>query len=411
MRGDQEKRAEDPRVVFTLLWVVFFLHGMSPGFWLPALTNILVSRGLGGWVTAVFVVPPVCAMISPLIGGALADQRVSANRLFAWSSLISAVALAAAFWCLDAGWHPLWFVGLLGLYSLIAGPQWGFLATVSLAHLTHGERRFPLVRVGGTVGWVVGGLTLSYLLQMDTHPAAGYAAAVVRVACGLLAFLLPYTPPLGLGSSWKSSLGMDAFSLMKQRDFCVFFLVTTLFAIPLSAFYMYGPEFLKTLGDPHPTGTMTVAQVLEVVSMFLVGVAMVRFRVKTMLLWALGLSVIRYGMSAFAGVTGMIAWHIGGVALHGVCYTFYFITAQVYLDRRVDPGFKGQAQGLLAMTSNGVGPLVGALICGWLRHHCVGTDTYGWSWFWGMLAAMIAGCFGVFALFYQGRSKNSGAPE
>ena len=159
------------------------------------------------------------------------------------------------------------------------------------------------------------------------------------------------------------------------------------------------------------TGTMTVAQVLEVVSMFLVGVAMVRFRVKTMLLWALGLSVIRYGMSAFAGVTGMIAWHIGGVALHGVCYTFYFITAQVYLDRRVDPGFKGQAQGLLAMTSNGVGPLVGALICGWLRHHCVGTDTYGWSWFWGMLAAMIAGCFGVFALFYQGRSKNSGAPE
>jgi MFS family permease len=261
------------------------------------------------------------------------------------------------------------------------------------------------------VGWVAGGLTLSYLLQMDTSPAAGYAAAVVRVACGLLAFLLPYTPPLGLGSSWKSSLGMEAFSLMKQRDFCVFFLVTTLFAIPLSAFYMYGPEFLKALGDPHPTGTMTVAQVLEVVSMFLVGVAMVRFRVKTVLLWALGLSVIRYGMSAFAGVTGMIGWHIGGVALHGVCYTFYFITAQVYLDRRVDPGFKGQAQGLLAMTSGGVGPLVGALICGWLRHHCVGTDTYGWSWFWGILAAMIAGCFGVFALFYQGRGKNSGAPE
>jgi MFS family permease len=395
----------DPRVVFTLLWMVFFLNGMSPGFWLPSLTNILVSRGLGGWVTAVFVVPPVCAMISPLIGGALADQRVSANRLFAWSAVISSVVLAAAFGCLDAGWHPLWFVGLLGLYSLLSGPQWGLLATVSLTHLAQGERRFPLVRVGATVGWVAGGLLLSYLLRMDTNPAAGYAAAVTRLICGLLAFMLPHTPPLGLSKSWRSSMGLDAFCLMKQRDSCVFFLVTILFPIPLVAFYMYGPEFLKVLGDTHPTGTMTVAQGLEVVSMLLVGAAMVRFRMKTVLLWALGLSVIRYGMSALAGVTGMIHWHIIGVALHGVCFTFFFITAQVYLDRRVDPGLKGQAQGLLAMASGGLGPLAGALVCGWLHHRCVGADLLGWAWFWAILAVLIAGCFGIFAVFYQGRAR------
>lgn len=394
-------------MIFTVLWAVFFFHGMTPGFWLPALTNILGARGLADWVPAVFVVPPVCALISPLIGGALADQRIAADRLFAWSSVICSLVLVAAFASLDAGWHPMWFVSLLGLYSLLSGPTWGLLATVSLTNLSHGERQFPLVRVGATIGWVAGGLLTSYVLHADTSPTAGYASAAARLMGGLLAFLLPHTPPLGGGTSWKSRFGLDAFSLLKHRDQCVFFVVTALFSIPISAFYMYGPEFLKVLGDQHPAGTMTIAQGLEVAGMFLIGSVMTRYRVKTVLLWALGLSVMRFAMSSYAGVSEQILWHIGGVALHGVCYTFYFITAQVFLDRRVDPGMKGQAQGLLAMVSGGLGPLIGAVVCGWLRNQFVATDVHGWSIFWGILAAMIAGCFAIFAVFYQGLGKQS----
>lgn len=391
-------------MIFTVLWVVFFFHGMTPGFWLPALTNILGARGLGDWVPAVFVVQPVCALISPLIGGALADQRVPADRLFAWSSLIGSLALLGAFGSLDANWHPAWFVGLLGLGSLLSGPTWGLLATISLTNLSHGERQFPLVRVGATIGWVVGGLMTSYVLMADTSPVAGYASAFTRFLTGALAFLLPHTPPLGTSTSLKSRLGLDAFSLLKQRDHWVFFLVTGLFSIPITAFYMYAPEFLKVLGDHHPSGTMTIAQVLEVAGMLLVGAVMTRFRVKTVLCWALGLSVLRFAMSAAAGagLAGAIWWHIAGVALHGVCYTFYFITAQVFLDRRVEPGLKGQVQGLLAMVSGGLGPLIGAVVCGWLRAVCVTENGGGWDWFWGILAAMIAGCFAIFVMLYQG---------
>lgn len=393
----------DPRGIFTSLWVVFFFQGMTPGFWVPALTNILRSRELGDWVPVVFIVPPICALISPLIGGALADQRVPADRLLAWSSLICSLLLTAAFGCLDAGWNPYWFVGLLGLYSLVSGPTWGLLATISLTNLSHGERQFPLVRLGASLGWVAGGLMTSFLLHADTSPVAGYAAGAMRLVAGGLAFMLPHTPPLGNATSLKSRLGLDAFALMKQRDHCVFFVVTALFSIPLSAFYMYAPEFLKDLGDGHPTGTMTVAQVLEVAGMLLLGSVMVRYRVKTVLLWALGLSVLRFGMSAYAGVIGSMGWHIAGLALHGLCYTFYFITAQVFLDRRVDPGLKGQAQGLLAMVSGGLGPLAGAVVCGWLRNQCVTEDGQGWALFWAILAAMILGCFAIFAALYQGR--------
>lgn len=398
----------EPGVTFGILWTVFFLHGMTPGLWLPALTNILGARGLEEWVPAAFVVPPICALISPLVGGALADHRMAADRLFAWTSLIAACFLLAAFGALDAGWHPAWFIALLGGYSLVSGPSWGVLATVSLTHLSHGERQFPLVRVGATIGWIAGGLVTSFVLQADTSPVAGYASAGIRLLTGLAAFGLPRTPPLGLpGTSLRSRLGLDAFSLMKQRDHFVFFTVTALFSIPLSAFYMYGPEFLKVLGDAHPTGTMTVAQGLEVAGMLALGSVMTRCRVKTVLSWALGLSVLRYGMSAAAGVSGVEAWHIGGIALHGICYVFYFITAQVYLDRRVDPGLKGRAQGLLAMVSGGLGPLAGTVVCGGLRHACVAPDGSGWDGFWGILAVMIAVCLAVFVMFYRGRNADA----
>ncbi len=397
-----------PSAVFGVLWVVFFFHGMTPGLWVPALTNILGARGLEAWVPVAFVVPPLCALITPLAGGALADQRIAADRLFAWSSLVAAAFLYAAFATLSAGWHPAWFIILLGGYSLASGPSWGILATVSMTHLSHAERQFPLVRVGGTIGWVVGGLATSYLLQADTSPVAGYASAVIRVVGALAAFFLPRTPPLGVpDTTWKSRLGLDAFGLMKQRDHAVFFGVTALFSIPLAAFYMYAPEFLKVLGDARPAATMTVAQAPEVLGMLVLGSVMTRCRVKTVLSWALGLSVLRYAMSAGAGTTGTMAWHVAGVALHGLCYTFYFITAQMFLDRRVDPALRGRAQGLLVMVSGGLGPLAGAVICGWLRHAFVTPDGGGWDLFWGILAGMIAICLVVFVVFYRGHGRDA----
>jgi MFS family permease len=404
---DDRNPAMNPRWVFAALWMVFFLQGMAPGLWIPALTNILGSMGLREWVPWAFVVSPVCALISPLVAGALADQRVPANRLFAWSSVVAAFGLLGAFLVLDAGFHPLWFLVCIGVVSLAGGPSWGLLATVSMTHLKHGERTFPLVRVGATLGWIVGGLITSHMLMSDTSVHCGYAAAGVRLAAAIAAMLLPLTLPLGTAGSWKSRLGLDAFVLMKQRDHLVFFIVTALYSIPLTSIYMYAPEFLKVLGDPRPTGTMTIAQMLEAVSMFALGAMMTRMRVKTLLMWSLGFSVLRFALSASAGWTGFIGWHLGGIALHGMCYTFYFVTAQIFLDRRVDPGMKGQAQGLLSMVSGGLGPLIGALVCGWLREYFVADGVHGWGAFWMTLSAMAALCFVIFGLFYRGRVKDT----
>ncbi len=409
MASATEQRAGSGGIVLRL-WLVYFFQGMAPGFWVPALTNILCAHGLSGWVALAFTIGPIGALVSPLIGGALADQRVSANRLYVVSTLLAAVALAGAFACLALHWNPWWFFGILMIYAILAGPAWGLLAMMALTHLAHGERQFPLVRLGSTMGWVLAGYLTSYVLKTDTSAVAGYVAALAAGLAGLAAMGLPHTPPQGRAGSWGKALGVGAFGLLRERNQLVFFTVTLLFSIPLAGFYMLAPQQLLVLGGEHPTATMSVAQWSEMLAMLVVAGLMTRFRVKTLLLWALGLSVLRYGMSAYAGASGLLGWHIGGIALHGVCYTLYFITAQVFLDRRVAPELKGQAQGLLTLAASGLGPLLGALLCGWLRSWLIHPDGSGWVELWATLGAMIACCFLILAVFYRG-GKRSGRAQ
>ena len=397
------------RVAFTRLWLAYFFQGMAPGFWVPALTNILTAQGLSGWVALAFMIGPLGSMISPLLGGALADHRVSANRLYVACNLLAAGALALAFGCLDHQCNPWWFIGTLLLFAMLNGPSWGLLATIALTHLPQPERQFPLVRAGSTLGWVLAGYLTSYWLQADASPTAGYAAAVTAALGGVAAISLPLTPPLGRASSWRDWLGFGAFGLLRERDHLVFFTVTFLFTIPLAGFYMLAPQHLTVLGASHATATMAIAQWSEIVAMLVLAGVMTRFRLKTLLLWALGLSVLRYGMSAHAGATAVLGWHIAGIALHGVCYTFYFITAQVFLDRRVAPHLRGQAHGLFTLTSSGLGPLLGALVCGWLRARLIQPDGHGWLELWSLLGAMIAGCFILLAVFYRGAQRGANA--
>lgn len=387
--------------------MVSFFQGLSTGFWFPALTNILNAEGMGNWVAWAFAVPPICALISPLVGGALADERVAAQKLLGWCSLISAVLLACTFCALDAGLGPLWFLVGLAVYSFVSGPSWGLLATITLGHLGQEGRLYPMVRMGATVGWISAGFLTSYALNADASVLAGYAGAAGRIVCGILAFQLPHTPPPGLGKSWKSALGLDAFSLFRNRDTSVMFIVTGVFSIPLAAFYMYSPEFFEALGDKTPTASMTVAQWSEITAMIFLGALMVRFRLKTLLMWGLALSALRFGMSGYAGIGGNVGWHVAGVALHGVCYTLFFVTAQVYLDRRVDPAMRGQAQGLLSLMAAGIGPLVGAFFCRWLRAVCVDDTGAGWQTFWWILAGIIAVCWVAFGLLYRGKAAGN----
>lgn len=388
-----------------LLWACFFFIAAAPGFWFPTLTNILNARGLGAWVPAAFLAGPVAALLSPVIGGALADNRFSAEKLLGVISIGGAWLIGMAFYSLDAGWSPWWFLIFLVVNAVISAPMWGLLTSISLSHLPNPERQFPLVRVGGTLGWMAAGMTVSYLLMADVSPKVGYASVVTRVIGGIIALCLPLTPPRGSGGGWWKLLGLDALTILKERDHFVFFLTTGLVSVPLAAFYMYAPAHLRELGDMSSTATMSIGQWTELAAMLMVGWLMTRCRVKTVLMWALGLAVVRYGLFTVGGATNGWWWVMPGVALHGACYTFYFITGQIFIDRRVEPGLRSQAQGLITLVAGGLGTLIGTLGVGFLHNLLVVEGGGDWTTFWGVLTGMTVICMVVFGVFYQGLGK------
>jgi hypothetical protein len=275
----------EPKGLFLRLWLLAFFHGMAPGFWIPTLTSVLKAQGLGAWVGIIFAMIPICSLITPLLGGALADENLAAQKLMGWCSLLSSLGICFAFGSLDFGLGPLAFLCGLACYSLLSGPTWGLLATLSITNLNHGDRRYPSVRLGATLGWMAAGFTTSHLMQADSSVLCGYAAAIARICAGVIAFTIPNTPPLGQGKSWRSALGLGAFSLFKNRNHAVLLGVSGLFAVPLTAFYMYSGEFFQMLGNQKPAATMAMAQWSEIFAMLMLGSLMLRYRFKTCLLY------------------------------------------------------------------------------------------------------------------------------
>jgi nucleoside transporter len=394
------------------LWTVFFFLGMSPGYYTPALSNILASRGLGSeWVAYAFLVGPLAALVSPLIVGSIADNRFPAQKVFAVIGMVSGVLLACAFAALERLNSPYLFLGLFAAASIVAAPMWSMLASISMVHLRSGEREFPVVRLGGTLGWMAAGVLTSFVLHVEGSPGAGYAAAVTRFVGAAFALFLPNTPPMGNSRSLRTLLGLDAFRLLKERDHLVFFSVTALLSIPLAVFFMHTPMHLIALGNLKPSATMTIGQISEIAAMLLMSVVMTRFRVKTVLMIALGLSALRYALFSIAGSTGNSAWLITGISLHGLCYTLYFITGQLFLDRRVDPMMRTQAQGLMTLASNGVGSVIGILFGKFLYDFAVVQQHGGWTAYWWVQAALTTLCLPVMAILYQGVAAKPSTPE
>ncbi len=391
-----------------LWWIAvsFFLVLVAPGLWLPALPNILADRGLTWVLPYAFAAGPLASLFSPLIFGSMADYRFSAQKLMGSLSLIGAAFLGLAFASLEFGWGPWAYLGFQGLNALIAAPMWALLSTVALTHLDNPEKSFPLYRLWGTFGWILAGVTVSFL-SWDSSPVAGMAAMGVRVLLGLGCFMMPDTPPQGKregNANWRTYFGFGALVLFKEKSMRVFLLTTIFLSIPLAAFYMYTPILLRELGDVHPAASMSLGQVTEIGALLMLGGLLAKGRVRWVLTAALGFALVRYLLFAFAGWSGGLWWVWLGIAMHGPCYTFYYVTGQMLVNRRVDPGMRNQAQALLGTLSGGVGACSGSLLVGWYYGATI-EMVNGWAFFWLGLAAIVFGCAGYFLSGYGGLKR------
>jgi nucleoside transporter len=376
------------------------------GMWMVPLGSVLDANGFSDLKGLAFATSGISAFISPLIFGALADQRVSPVKILRWLGLATAFAMALA--ATAIGHHASKWVVLacIQLHSLCSAPTWGISTTIVLSRLGDAKREFGPLRAMGTVGWMVGCWIVS-LIHADGTAWAGYCGAIIWVVVSAFTTTLPSVPPPATPATlaWFQRLGLDAIGLLKNKDHRVVFIASALFNIPLCAFYPYSPTHLKDLGCHATTAWMTFGQVTEIIAMFGLARLLGRWRLKTVFLAGMGFGILRYAVCAFDTLPGLLT----GIALHGFAFTLFFITMQIYLEQRIDPQWRARAQALFALMQTGIGNTIGYLAChAWKDANTVGTYTR-WPAFWGGLSLCVAVIWCWFALAYKGQKGQAGA--
>jgi MFS family permease len=385
---------------YTELMALFFLQWMALSLWFVPLSAVLEAHGLRGLRPWAFATGALAAFVSPLIFGALADRHFAPVKVLRGLAVATACALALATFSIQQGWPHAAVLGLIQMYALCVSPSTSISTSIIFSRLKNPQREFGPIRAVATIGWMCGACLVS-LMGADSSPLAGYSSAVGWVVIAGFTFLLPdVAPPENkIRPTWRERLGWDALGLLKNRDTRVVFLTAALVNIPLAAFYPLTPLHLKQLGFEHVSAWMTLGQTTEIIAMFALAGLLGRGRLKWVFVAGLTFSFVRFIFSALDSRL----WLLAGIAVHGFSYTLYFITAQIYLEDRIDPAWRARAQALFSVMTGGVGNLIGYLGTGWWFNVCTENRVPHWPLFWGGLAAAAGGVMIYFLTAYRGR--------
>ncbi|MCC6819894.1 MAG: MFS transporter [Verrucomicrobia subdivision 3 bacterium] len=395
------------RAEYAELTALFFIQGAALGMWFVPLSSVLDAHGYHAIKAYAFATSALAAFISPLIFGAMADRHASPVKVLRGLALATAAAMALATTAIQLHWSPWLVLVLIQLHALCSSPTWSISSTIIFARLEDAKKEFGPIRAMATLGWMAGCWLVSWL-NADSSPVAGYAGAVTWLGVVAFTFFLPMleTPKSAEHLTLRQRLGLDALTLLKNPDHRVVFITVALFAIPLCGFYPFTPPHLRELGLEHTSAWMTLGQVTEIITMFMLGGLLLRWRLKWIFAAGLSFGVLRFALSAINGK----AWLLAGVMLHGCSFTLVFITAQIYLDQRVEAAWRARAQALMALMSSGVGNLIGYLGTGWWFATCVRPGGTQWPIFWGGLAVIVAAVLVYFLIAYHGRQQISPGP-
>ena len=393
------------RAEYAELIALFLVHAAAMAMWFVPLSSVLAAHGLAAIQPYAFATSGVAAFVSPLLFGAMADRHASPVRVLRWLAFATALALAAACTAIRTGASAGAVLALIQVYAFCASPTWSIGSTIVFARLADAKREFGPLRAMATVGWMAGCLLVS-AVGADQSTLAGYGAAAMWLALWALTFWLPSlaTPPSVGRLTWTQRLGLDALALLRNRDHRMVFLTPALFTIPLAGFYPFTPPHLRELGFTHTAAWMSLGQITEIGAMLVLGALLARWRLKWIVAAGLALGVGRFAFSATGSAWGLLA----GVVLHGASFTFVYITAQIYLDQRIDPAWRARAQALMTLTTSGVGNLAGYLGTGAWFAACQDRGVVRWPLFWGGLTLGAAAVLVLFLAVYRGRGV---APE
>ncbi len=373
---------------------------MALVMWQVPLSRILIANGYSWLPPYAYATSAIAAFVSPLIFGAMADRHGSPVVVLRWLSAGSGAAMMLAGASIAAHCPAGIVLGVIQVYSLAAVPTLSITSTIIFSRLHNSQQQFGPLRAIGTFGWMVGCWIVS-AFGFDDRPAALYTGAFFWAALCLFTWLLPsVAPPAGPPATLLQRMGWDALGLLRKQDHRVVFLTLMLFSIPLAAFYPFTPAHLRHLGFERTAAWMSIGQISEIVGMLWLARLFEKLRLKWIFAGGLFIGVLRFALCAFDSKAGLLM----GIALHGFSFTLVYVTAQIYLNERVETPWRARAQALMSLLSSGVGNLAGYLATGAWFTACSERGVTRWPIFWAWLASSVAGVLIFFLYAYHGRS-------
>jgi len=342
------------------LSAMMFLQLFVWGAWYVTAPNYLGTIGFTaddiGWT---YAVGPIAAIIAPFVVGMIADRFFAAQHVMAAMHLIGGGLMFAAAGMMKGGSSPFAINFMIFLSQLTYYPTLSMSNTLAMKNISDTEKDFPLIRVLGTIGWIVAGLSLTWL-GWEKGIQMFYLTGGAGILLGLYSLTLPHTPPnRDANVSLGQVMGLDALKLLANRSYLIFMLSSFLICIPLSFYYQITSRIVEMTGLPIGQ-TMSYGQMSEIFFMLVMPLFFRKLGVKWMLAVGMLAWVVRYALFSF-GAPDEIRWMIiAGILLHGICYDFFFVTGQIYTDQVAPKHIRAQAQGLLVLFTLGAGMFIGA---------------------------------------------------
>ncbi len=379
--------------IYSQLSIMMFLQIGIWGAWFVTLGNYLANIGFSGTdIGTAYLTNNIGAIIAPLFIGLVADRYFSAEKVMAVLHVLGAGVL---YYVSDLTTTSSIIVGLL-IYNACYMPTIALSNAVSFNQMDKPDEQFPLIRVWGTIGWIVAGLTITFILGTQVENVEATAVPMKMAAggsllLGLYCLTLPNTPPKSKGKkpTIGELLGFESFVLLKDRSFAIFALCSLLISIPLAFYYAFANLYLNEIGMEGVAAKMSLGQVSEVGFMVLMPFFFRRLGVKWMLLVGMLAWVVRYVLFGYGDMDSLASLIYLGILLHGVCYDFFFVTGQVYVDKKADEKIRSSAQSFITLLTYGVGLAIGTAASGRIVDAFTTDGVRDWTGIW-MTPAIIA---------------------